>query len=563
MSRFLILKKAFDSVSHPSLLAATQRWGFPSELTEYIRNLYGKADTNILGNTCPIRRGVLQGDPLSPYLFNITLDWVLSQVPASVGARLAGTPISYIAYADDVALTASTPGGLQTSLNVFVREAAGVGLELGIPKCATLSIRGDGKRKRWLVDHVNFSASDTPLRALRPGETYRYLGLEVGPISRAEPKRALAALISDLGKLQRAPLKPQQKLWALKNHVVLKHQYSRVLGKSTKAVLSRFDQEIKRFLKKALHLPKDTPNAGLYTKVCEGGLGVPKFTDLIPVLRQGCIERLSKASDIRVAGIAEALLGAFPLTAKKQKKRMYLQHKTKLYTSADGRGLSGTDVSPNTHSWVDDGTRLMRGSTYVSAIKTRMGVASTRLRASRGRPAAPIECDLGCGRVESLGHILQSCPKLAPERTRRHDGVLKLLSQKLARRGNNILIEPSIRTRAGVRKPDVVVWNQTQTVVLDVQIVSDNSVGDMLERAHSLKRSYYDVGEIRDWAALETGHPPVFATLTINWRGTMGWPSYMALRSLGLSKADLRLLTVRSLEGSVCTLRTHRDLGGW
>ncbi|MPC83772.1 Retrovirus-related Pol polyprotein from type-1 retrotransposable element R2 [Portunus trituberculatus] len=57
--------------------------------------LLSKARTNIMGDTCPIRRGVLQGDRLSPYLFNITLDWALSQVPADVGARLAGTPLSY------------------------------------------------------------------------------------------------------------------------------------------------------------------------------------------------------------------------------------------------------------------------------------------------------------------------------------------------------------------------------------------------------------------------------------------------------------------------------------
>ncbi|MPC74641.1 Retrovirus-related Pol polyprotein from type-1 retrotransposable element R2 [Portunus trituberculatus] len=73
---FLDFKKTFDSVSHPSLVAATRRWGFPPELTEYIRTLYGKACTDIMGDT--IRRRVLQGDPLSSYLFNITLDWALS-----------------------------------------------------------------------------------------------------------------------------------------------------------------------------------------------------------------------------------------------------------------------------------------------------------------------------------------------------------------------------------------------------------------------------------------------------------------------------------------------------
>ena len=100
-------------------------------------------------------------------------------------------------------------------------------------------------------------------------------------------------------------------------------------------------------------------------------------------------------------------------------------------------------------------------------------------------------------------------------------------------------------------------------MVLDVQITSDSSLEKSLEVAHGLKRSYYDVGEIREWVRTKTGHAPVFATLTINWRGIMATPSYMALKTLGLSKNDLHLLTVRSLEGSVAALRSHRGMGGW
>ena len=205
----------------------------------------------------------------------------------------------------------------------------------------------------------------------------------------------------------------------------------------------------------------------------------------------------------------------------------------------------------------------MRGSTYINAIKTRLGVVNTRLRASRGRPGAPVACDLGCGRPESLGHVLQTCPALAPERRRRHDYVAKLLAEQLRRKGKDLVKEPNIRTQAGVRKPDIVVWDRTQSVVLDVQVVSDNAAGDALARAHGLKKSYYDVEDIKSWVRDLTGHPPVFTTLTINWRGVMGYPSYMALKSLGLTKADLKLLTVRSLEGSVAVLGAHRDLGGW
>ena len=411
---------------------------------------------------------------------------------------------------------------------------------------------------------TTFEVGGTKIKALGPGEYYKYLGLEVGPaVGQAEPRRALAALIKDLGSLQKAPLKPQQKLWALKNVLIPKHQYTRVLGKTTKGILERMDCEIRKFVKKALHLPKDTPNAGFYTRVCEGGLGVPRFTVLIPALKRGALERLSKSHDERVARIAEAMLLTPSLTSKELHEYANRTHKEHLYASADGRGLSEAEGSPPTHGWVDDGTLLMKGSTYVTAIMTRLGVANNKLRASRGRINAPVLCDLGCGRVETLGHILQSCPKLAPERTKRHDRVLSLLTNQLTKHEHHVLKEPSIRTPAGLRKPDVVVWDQRQSTVLDVQITSDSSLGDTLERAHGLKRTYYDVEDIREWVRTRTGHSPVFTTLTINWRGVMATPSYMALKTLGLTKRDIHLLTVRSIEGSVAALRSHRGLGGW
>ena len=136
-----------------------------------------------------------------------------------------------------MALTASTPSGLRASLKELVQGAASVGLEIGLPKCATLYSRGDGKRKRWLV--------------------YTKTTIEIGG--------------AKLRSIQKAPGKPQQKLWALKNVVIPKHQYSRVLGKATTGSLHRMDCEVRKYIKKALYLPKDIPNAGTYTRTYEGG----------------------------------------------------------------------------------------------------------------------------------------------------------------------------------------------------------------------------------------------------------------------------------------------------
>ncbi|MPC49353.1 Retrovirus-related Pol polyprotein from type-1 retrotransposable element R2 [Portunus trituberculatus] len=178
---------------------------------------------------------------------------------------------------------------------------------------------------------------------MRPGETYKYLGLEVGPaMGHAEPERALAALVRDLGALQKAPLKPQQNLWA------------------------------------ALQLPRDTPVAALHAKMGQGGLGIPSFQSKVPALKRGALERHSKSSDTRVARIAAALLQNPPGPSSKEQTKAHITiTRDTLYASADDQGLSGTDRSPPTHKWVDDSTLLMRGSTYVNDLKTRLGVVNT------------------------------------------------------------------------------------------------------------------------------------------------------------------------------------------
>ena len=165
---FIEFRKAFDSVGHPSLVAATKRWGFPPSLTEYVTNLYKKASTDIMGEQVNITRGVLQGDPLSPYLFNISLDWVLAGLPKGVGITMSDFKVNHIAYADDVALVNSTAAGLQKSLDKLHSLSSSIGLKIGHAKCATISILGDKKRKRWLVDqNSNFHVDNIRLKALQ------------------------------------------------------------------------------------------------------------------------------------------------------------------------------------------------------------------------------------------------------------------------------------------------------------------------------------------------------------------------------------------------------------
>ena len=76
----------------------------------YLASVYSSLRTRVMGEETTIRRGVAQGDPLSPALFNLTLQRALRTIPDEVGLRTEeGNIIRWMAFADDIVVVASSP----------------------------------------------------------------------------------------------------------------------------------------------------------------------------------------------------------------------------------------------------------------------------------------------------------------------------------------------------------------------------------------------------------------------------------------------------------------------
>ena len=85
-------------------------------------------------------RGVRQGDPFSPVLFNLVIDQVLKGIATTSGVRIKSARVNQLAYADDVVLLAETERGLQHSIDQFEKGLKDAGLEIKRDNCATIEI---------------------------------------------------------------------------------------------------------------------------------------------------------------------------------------------------------------------------------------------------------------------------------------------------------------------------------------------------------------------------------------------------------------------------------------
>jgi len=109
----LDMSKAFDSVSRETVLRAVESYGAPRPLLEYLRNYHSSATTRFGSVPANINRGVRQGDPLSPILFNMVMKEIIDKTGRQLGFNLKGTMVDSLAFANDLVLICDSPIVLQ------------------------------------------------------------------------------------------------------------------------------------------------------------------------------------------------------------------------------------------------------------------------------------------------------------------------------------------------------------------------------------------------------------------------------------------------------------------
>ena len=107
------LKDAFGSVLHSVLFNMMSRLSIPNSFISLCQDMYNGSSSRIrtgsdFTDSIPLTVGVKQGCPLSPLLFNLVLQGMLSGLDGVEGGyEISSTlVVKYLAYADDMCIVA-------------------------------------------------------------------------------------------------------------------------------------------------------------------------------------------------------------------------------------------------------------------------------------------------------------------------------------------------------------------------------------------------------------------------------------------------------------------------
>ena len=212
---FIDFKTAFDSVPHAALLYKLKARGVCGHTLSFITALYTNPCFQVMiaggarGEKVAVERGVRQGCPLSPLLFNIYIDDIL-QGCKGVSVPGLDTRQRGLLFADDVALFAHDVASMKKTLRVVERWAGKHGMSFGVQKCGVMKIDGDVE----LLKLIGFSLQGQEIPVV---ETYTYLGypfnsslnLEKAAKTRAAKAQTKLNMLTRFLKNKAIPLGPK------------------------------------------------------------------------------------------------------------------------------------------------------------------------------------------------------------------------------------------------------------------------------------------------------------------------------------------------------------------
>jgi len=176
---FIDFKKAYDTVPQEALMRKLECIGIRGKALKFISSLYEDSRARVrvgrqMSRSFQLERGVRQGCPMSPILFDVFINDILRgcegngvEIPGSEDGKVAG-----LLFADDLVLIAPTTAKLRASMRKVEMWAERWEMQFGVAKCGVTTFGSDPTELRGL----RWTLQGEPVPVV---DKYVYLGIEL------------------------------------------------------------------------------------------------------------------------------------------------------------------------------------------------------------------------------------------------------------------------------------------------------------------------------------------------------------------------------------------------
>lgn len=531
-------RKAFDSVPHSWIKTSLQLIGTNHQLVRFLESAMKNWETRmtifgeegeITTSQIKIKRGIYQGDSLSPLLFCIALIPLSREIQQSgLGYQMAGSNqrVHHVLFMDDLKLFGRDRNEMDRILTIVERFSSDIKMQFGLDKCARIEFR------RGSLHHSNnFTHEEGKIRLLDPGENYSYLGVDerAGTDHEGMKIKVEKEYIRRVRAVLQTELHARNKIESLNSLALPVMQYSfgllnwrmeeiRRIDRRTRKMLCKFKQHHPRADIDRLYAGRRDGGRGLMQVEAAFKLAIISLADYVTrttedpylkIVRNWDKNRPTGKSLIKQGERFSTELNVTGTEDRKRKAKESI--KKKFVHDWEGKPMHGQFLRDqqgdgidrnNSWSWIDKGT--LKGETEGLLVAAQDQALRTRyIEKKIYKATQDSKCRMCKQSDETVDHVMAACPVLAAgEYIIRHDRVCTLLHFKICEHlhiplstnkwyrhkpntvstnqdgSTTILWNQQITTDRKVahNKPDIVVRTPNMCLIIDVAVPSDSNI---------------------------------------------------------------------------------------
>ena len=291
----LDLRNAFGEVSHKLISKSLELHSIPPTIINLVENIYNHANVSICvnkmaTNKIKVGKGVLQGDPCSPILFNICFNTLIRTIAqdkfkslgVAWGPSTSPSVTSWLQFADDAALIAHDCKSAQALVDIALAWCNWANMLIRIDKCVTFGMAKIKGVHKQIDPKIYINSSAIP--SITTGNSFKYLGkIFTYTLDNSEIKELLVTKVKHILDITSALKTPAQlKLKIIRQYLPSQINFDlRLYNLSYTWITNNLDSMITNHIRSWLNYPVNTCVAEIaHLPFSKGGLKIPSLRSI-------------------------------------------------------------------------------------------------------------------------------------------------------------------------------------------------------------------------------------------------------------------------------------------